>query len=50
MIELIITLVIVIFAVYIIGKSLKNSSQGKCNGNCSKCRTETKCHEKSDER
>lgn len=48
--EIFITIVIVIFAVYIIVKSLKNSSEGKCNGGCSKCNAKSKCSGNTDEK
>lgn len=43
MVEILITALIVILSAYIIVKSLKNSSEGKCNGGCSKCHVKTKC-------
>ena len=48
--EIFITIVIVIFAVYIIWESLKNSSKGKCNGGCSKCNAQSKCGGNTDEK
>lgn len=50
MIELLITALIVIFAVYIIIKSIKSSSEGKCSGGCSKCHSKSKCHGNSGEK
>ena len=47
MIEIIITLIIVFFAGFVIIKSLKNSSKGKCNSGCSGCKAEKACSEKS---
>ena len=47
--EIFITALIVIFAAYVIVKSLKNSSEGKCNGGCSKCHAKSKCSGNSDE-
>ncbi len=46
--EILITTFIVIFAAYIIVKSLKNSSEGKCSGGCSKCSSKSHCGSKSD--
>lgn len=43
MMEILITALIVIFAAYIIVKSLKNSSEGKCSGGCSKCSSKSQC-------
>ena len=50
MIEIIVTALIAVAAVYIIAKSFKNSSEGKCNGGCSKCASKTKCPGNSDEK
>ncbi|MBW6411247.1 FeoB-associated Cys-rich membrane protein [Clostridium sp. YB-6] len=37
MMEILVTIIIFIFAIYIIFKNIKNSSKGKCNcGSCSK--------------
>lgn len=49
MIEIVITGLIVISAAYIIIKSIKSSSEGKCSGGCSKCHSKSKCHGNSDE-
>jgi len=46
MIEIIITIVIVFFAGFIIVKSLKNSSKGKCNSGCNGCKSEKACSKK----
>jgi len=43
MIELIITMIIVFFAGFIIVKSLKNSSKGKCNCGCNGCKSQNIC-------
>lgn len=47
MIEIIITTLIVFFAGFVIVKSLKNSSKGKCNCGCSGCKAEKMCSDKS---
>lgn len=47
MIEIIITIIIVFIAGFIIFKSLKNSSKGKCNSGCSGCKAEKACSEKN---
>lgn len=43
MIEIIITTIIVFLAGFIIFKSLKNSSKGKCNCGCNGCKAEKAC-------
>lgn len=45
MLEIIITAIIV-FAGFIIIKSLKNSSKGKCNSGCNGCKSKNICSEK----
>ena len=40
MIEIIITMIIVFLAGFIIVKSLKNSSKGKCNCGCTGCKSQ----------
>lgn len=47
MIEIIITAIIVLFAIFIIVKSLKNSSKGKCNCGCNGCKAEKTCSGKN---
>ena len=47
MIELIITMIIVFFAGFIIVKSLKNSSKGKCNCGCNGCKSQNICSGKN---
>lgn len=47
MIEIIITTIIVFFAGFIIVKSLKNSSKGKCSSGCSGCKAQKTCPEKN---
>lgn len=47
MIEIAITGVIVALAGFIIFKSLKNSSKGKCNCGCSGCKAEKICSDKN---
>lgn len=47
MIEIIITTLIVFFAGFIIAKSLKNSSKGKCNCGCNGCKAEKMCSDKN---
>lgn len=46
MIEILITIIIVCFAGYVIAKSLRNSSKGKCNCGCDSCKAETICSDK----
>lgn len=48
MIEILITIIIVCFAGYVIVKSLRNSSKGKCNSGCSGCKAEKICSDKND--
>ena len=43
MLEILITALIVAVAGYIILKSFRNSSKGKCNCGCSKCEFKSKC-------
>ncbi|WP_294156238.1 FeoB-associated Cys-rich membrane protein [uncultured Clostridium sp.] len=50
MIEVLITALIVISVAYIIMKSIKSSSEGKCSGGCSKCHSKSKCSGNSDEK
>ena len=47
MIEIIIATIIVFFAGFIIVKSLKNSSKGKCSFGCSGCKAEKACSRKN---
>lgn len=47
MIEIIITIIIVFIAGFIIFRSLKNSSKGKCDCGCSGCKAEKACSEKN---
>ncbi len=47
MIEILITIIIISFAGFIIFKSLKNSSKGKCNCGCKGCKSEKICLDKS---
>jgi len=47
MIEIIITMIIVFFAGFVIVKSLKNSSKGKCSSGCSGCKAEKACSGKN---
>ncbi|MFW2488891.1 FeoB-associated Cys-rich membrane protein [Clostridium chromiireducens] len=47
MIEIIVTALIVCFAGFIIFKSLRNSSKGKCNCGCNGCKAEKICSDKS---
>jgi len=47
MIEIIITTIIVSFAGFIIVKSLKNSSKGKCNCGCNGCKGQKICSDKN---
>ena len=47
MTEIIITISIVFIAGFIIFKSFKNSSKGKCNCGCSGCKAEKACSEKN---
>ncbi len=48
MLEVIITIVIASCAVFIIVKSLKNSSKGKCDSGCNGCKGENICSKKND--
>ena len=48
MTEIIITIIIVFIAGFIIFKSFKNSSKGKCSCGCSGCKAEKACSEKND--
>ena len=48
MLEIIITAIIVFFAGFIIIKSLKNSSKGKCNSGCNGCKSKNICTDKND--
>lgn len=43
MLEIIITTIIVFLAAFIIIKSLKNSSKGKCNSGCNGCKSKNIC-------
>lgn len=44
--EIIITLIIIISAIFIIIKSIFNSKNGKCSCGCDKCRSRNKCVKK----
>ncbi|MBA2905979.1 FeoB-associated Cys-rich membrane protein [Clostridium saccharobutylicum] len=46
MIEIIITVIICLIAFYIIVKSVRNSSKGKCSCGCKGCKLENKCESK----
>ncbi|EKQ54440.1 MULTISPECIES: type II secretion system protein [unclassified Clostridium] len=48
MIEILVTIVIVGFAGYVIFKSLRNSSKGKCNCGCDGCKAKKVCSDKND--
>ena len=48
MLEIIITTIIVFFAAFIIIKSFKNSSKGKCNSGCNGCKSKNICTDKND--
>ena len=48
MIEIVITYIIVILAVFILIKSMFNSKNGKCNCGCDKCSTKNKCIKRDD--
>ncbi|MGN0145502.1 MAG: FeoB-associated Cys-rich membrane protein [Clostridium sp.] len=50
MFEILVAALIAAAAIYIIVKSFKNSSKGKCNCGCSKCNFKSKCSENSDEK
>lgn len=47
MIEILIIIIIVCFAGYVIVKSLRNSSKGKCNSGCGGCKAEKICSDKN---
>ncbi|MDR3597476.1 FeoB-associated Cys-rich membrane protein [Clostridium sp.] len=47
MMEMIVATIIVALAGYIIFRSLKNSSKGKCNCGCSGCKAEKICSDKN---
>ncbi|NME83852.1 FeoB-associated Cys-rich membrane protein [Clostridium sp. SM-530-WT-3G] len=42
--EILIAGLILIFAIWIIAKSLKKSSEGKCSGGCSGCSQKNQCN------
>lgn len=46
--EILITIIIVSLAGFIIFKSVKNSSKGKCSSGCSGCKAKNICSEKND--
>lgn len=43
MLEIIITIIILSITGFILAKSIRNSSKGKCNSGCSGCKSKTIC-------